>query len=242
MKKVFACLFTLLSLVLFTMSAWAGAPTDAVRTGLDKMIAIVHDPQYPEGDSLSDEQIDRLTHTVAEVFDYGELTKRAVGPAWRGFTPREREELTATFRTLLEKTYITKLEKNFLNELKAVNTASVHFNGEKIQAPHAMVFTSFQLKEKQLEVNFRLIDKKGRWMVYDIIGEGLTLLGVYKDDFRAALARMSPEEFMGELQKKIKDLDSGKAEGKSLPDAGAPLKAAEHTAVQPAAQEAGITL
>ncbi|MGE4552615.1 MAG: phospholipid-binding protein MlaC [Desulfovibrionaceae bacterium] len=236
MKKSVFSVVALLGLLLTSGLAQAGVPTDTVRTGLDKLIAIVHDPRYTEAKLLGEDQVRQLSGAVAEFFDYGELTKRAVGPAWRGFTDAEREELTSTFRTLLEKTYIKKLEKSFLDELKAFSTDSVRFNDEKVKPPFAMVFTTFLLKDKQIEVNFRLIDKQGKWMVYDIIGEGLTLLGVYKDDFQAALAKMTPEEFVVQLQNKIKDVEAGKLEDETLLDTGAPTDGKGGSATQPAAQ------
>lgn len=236
MKKRF---FVILALLLMTFAAnvaQAGMPTDTVKAGLDKLIAIVHDPKYADKNLLGEEQVRQLSAAVGEFFDYGELTKRAVGPAWKGFTDAEREELTSTFRTLLEKTYIKKLEKSFIDELKAFSTDSVRFNDEKVKPPFAMVFTTFMLKDKQIEVNFRLIDKDGTWMVYDIIGEGLTLLGVYKDDFQSALAKMTPEEFVVQLQNKIKDVEAGKLDDQTLLDTGKATDGKGETATQPVAQ------
>lgn len=219
MKK-FVCL-TLLACLLVTTAyaAAAKSPTQTLKEGMDKLVAIVHDPVYNVEGTLPEEQVKRLSQTVAQFFDYDELTKRAVGRAWLSFTPQEQADLTDAFRGLLEKTYLKKLETKFLDDLKTFEADSILYHEEKIKGDKAMVFTTFNLKDTTLEVNFRLIEKNGVWMVYDIIGEGVTLLGVYKDDFQAALTKMSPEEFVLELKKKTQDVEEGKVDPTFLDNA-----------------------
>jgi len=209
MKKILSLTLLAVLLVGSAQAALAKGPTQTIKEGMDKLVAIVHDPMFDVEGDLPSEQVDRLSATVAEFFDYDELTKRAVGRAWLSFTEQQRQDLTAAFRGLLEKTYLKKLETKYLDDLKAFSTDSIVYHDEKIKGDKAMVFTTFDLKESDLEVNFRLIENGGQWMVYDIIGEGVTLLGVYKDDFQAALAKMTPEEFVEELKRKTADVDNG---------------------------------
>ena len=202
-----ACLF-----IASAQAAMSGTPTQTLKEGLDRLVTIVHDPVYDLEGTLPEEQVERLSEAVSHYFDYRELTKRAVGRAWLSFTPKQQQDMIAAFRGLLEKTYLKKLETKFLDELKAFDTESIIYHDEKIKGDKAMVFTTFNLSDSSLEVNFRLVNQNDGWMIYDIIGEGVTLLGVYKDDFQAALVKMTPEEFVEELKRKTQDVVEGKVE------------------------------
>lgn len=212
MKKIAAFLALTCLLVASAQAAPAKSPTQTLKEGLDKLITIVHDPVYDLEDTLPEEQVARLSEAVSHFFDYQELTKRSVGRVWLSFTEQQQRDMVAAFRDLLEKTYLKKLETKFLDELKVFNEESVIYHDEKIRGDKSMVFTTFSLSDSTLDVNFRLIEKNGAWMVYDIIGEGVTLLGVYQDDFQAALAKMTPEEFIEELKRKTRDVVEGKVD------------------------------
>lgn len=216
MKRIITIGIMLLALGLAAGAVQAEAsaktPTQTLQTALDELLAILQDPRYDTKDGISEKQLEVLRTTVHKFFDFGELTKRAVGRPWLGFTDRQRDELTGVFTQLLEKTYLRKLNTEYLHELAAFDKSSIRFVDEQIKGNKAMVYTSFQLTEEPLEVNFRLIERDGQWWAYDVIGEGLTLLGIYQDEFKNVLVNQSPDDLIALLQEKIRAIDEKRDE------------------------------
>lgn len=203
----------LLLLLLAAGPAQAGQPIQTLKDGLDELLVVLKDPQYTLGEEgVSEKQLDALRDVVFSFFDFRELTRRAVGKTWLTFTPEQQEELTKTFTKLLEKTYILKLNQEFLNELETFNVDSIDFLEEKIRGNLAMVNTTLHLSDKDLAVDFKLIRKQERWWVYDIIGEGLTLLGIYRDEFRSALLKQTPDELIASLKERIASIEQKREE------------------------------
>ncbi|MBU1247881.1 MAG: ABC transporter substrate-binding protein [Proteobacteria bacterium] len=213
MKKIIA--IPLLLVFLCAVPAYGGQPTQTLKVGLDELLTVLKDPQYATEEGVSDEHLEALRGVVFNFFDFGELTRRAVGKTWTTFTDDQRERLVKVFTKLLEKTYIRKLNTQFLEELNGFDGKSIQYLEEKVQGKLAMVNTKLKLTDKELAVDFKLISKQDKWWVYDIIGEGLTLLGIYKDDFRSALLKQTPDELIASLEQRIKDIEAGRADAQA---------------------------
>ncbi|MEF2143840.1 MAG: ABC transporter substrate-binding protein [Desulfovibrionaceae bacterium] len=215
MKQLSSVCAALLLVLLCSAPALAGQPSQDLREGLDRVLAILQDTSYDTTEGVSQKQVDAMREVVYTFVDFRELTKRAVGRPWLNFTDTQRNDLTAVFTELLEKTYLRKLNTEYLGELKSFSPDSISYLDEQVKGDKAMVYTRFQLSDKPLDVNFRMI-KKDKWWAYDVIGEGLTLLGIYKDEFKNVLVNQSADDLINILRDKIKAIEEGReAEGGS---------------------------
>ncbi len=199
----------LLLTVFLAAPAHAESPTQALKTGLDDLLLVLKDPAYAHEEGVSQANLEVLREVVFSFFDFRELTRRAVGKTWNTFSVEQRGKLTTVFTKLLEKTYIKKLNTEFIKEFDNFESESIKFKEEKIQGKLAMVYTILCLTDKELSVDFKLIRKQEKWWVYDIIGEGLTLLGIYKDEFRSVLLKKTPDELISDIEQRIKKIEEG---------------------------------
>ena len=78
MKKSIALILLSCLLAATAYAVPAKSPTQTLQEGMDKLVAIVHDPVYDVEGVLPEEQVKRLSEAVSHFFDYAELTKRAV--------------------------------------------------------------------------------------------------------------------------------------------------------------------
>ncbi|MCM0754686.1 ABC transporter substrate-binding protein [Desulfovibrio aminophilus] len=200
-------LFSIVSVALFGLlaaSAWAGVPTDTVKEGVDKVITILQDPKYKGAKVISGEQLDRLRAAVRQFFDFEELTARAVGRPWLKFTPQQQKDLSSSFQELLEKTYISKFE--------GYNGEKFDYQKEMAQGNLAFVQSQVQANDgKLLSVNFRLIQKDGHWLIYDVIGEGISIMEIYRSQFAQELQNGTPDSLIGKVRDRVADIAAGKA-------------------------------
>jgi phospholipid transport system substrate-binding protein len=62
-------------------SAWAGPPTDQLRAGLDRVVKILHDPELA-GEQRTDQRRAAIGRVADEIFDFGDMARRSLGPHW----------------------------------------------------------------------------------------------------------------------------------------------------------------
>ncbi len=160
--------------------------------------------------------IPKATRIVKEILEPHVDADRAamliLGKHWRTATPQQRERFKDEFRTLLIRTYATAF-----NEYKDWNIRYL-----PLQAPAAekkvMVRTEIlQPGAKPVAVDYRMIEEKGTWKVYDVLIEGISLVQNYRTTFSEDIART------GSLDSVINELAKRNAEGSKASNNGASL-------------------
>ena len=100
---------TLLVAPLAARDATAGAPTDQLRTQVDRVLKLLDDGALKAPDKAKDRRV-AVRKVADEIFDFGETARRSLGRHWAARTPQERDEFVKLFGDLLERSYISKIE------------------------------------------------------------------------------------------------------------------------------------
>ncbi|HEU5305545.1 MAG TPA: ABC transporter substrate-binding protein [Gemmatimonadales bacterium] len=174
--------------------AAAGPPTDQLRTQIDRVIKTLEDPALQkEGKVL--ERRKAVRKIAEEIFDFGETAKRSLGRHWQGRTPAEREEFVQLFADLLERSYIGKVE--------LFNGERITYTGETIDGDLAMVRTRIITKQgTEIPVDYRLHKRGERWLVYDVVIEGVSLVANYRTQFNKIIQTSSYQELVKKMRTK----------------------------------------
>jgi phospholipid transport system substrate-binding protein len=174
--------------------ALAGVPTDQLRTQVDRVIKTLEDPQLKhEGKTVERRQTVR--RIADEIFDFGETAKRSLGRHWQARTPSEREEFVLLFADLLERSYISKIE--------LFNGERVTYIGETIDGDIATVRTRLITKQAtEIPVEYRMRKRGERWLVYDVIIEGVSLVANYRTQFNKIIQTSSFQDLVKKMKGK----------------------------------------
>jgi phospholipid transport system substrate-binding protein len=188
-----AALGTLLALVVAIASpAVAGAPTDSIRQRVDEVVRVLDDPALK---SKPAERHAAVRKIAEEIFDYPDTARRALGPHWNARTPQEREEFTRLFTEILDKAYIGKIA--------LYQGEKVRFTGETLDGDEATVKTRIVTRQgSEMPVDYRLHLKDGRWLVYDVIIEGVSLVSNYRTQFNKVVQTDSYQALVQKLRAK----------------------------------------
>ncbi len=179
---------------------WAAAPGDIIMETIDRGMAVLRDPSLSSEDKFS-ERRDKLWAEISPIFDFEEMSKRALGKHWSGRTSEEREEFIRLFTRILRDTYVGKTD--------AYSGESIEFLRERQSGNRSKVQTNFITKRGQeISVDFSLIKKDEKWEIYDMIIEGISLVNNYRSQFREILKKSSYEELVQKIKVK-KDIDQG---------------------------------
>ena len=136
-----------------------------------------------------------LRQIAAERFDYRKMTQLCLGRYWNDRTDKEKKEFTRLFSALLEDTYMAKIE-SYTDE-------KVVFLTERKAKKKAQINTKIVTDSVEIPINYRMYQKsEGNWMVYDLVIEGVSLVGNYRSQFGQILDNRSYEELVAKLKEK----------------------------------------
>jgi phospholipid transport system substrate-binding protein len=156
--------------------AWAGAPTEQLRTQIDRVIKVLEDPEMAKEARLVERRT-MIRRVANDIFDFTETTRRSLGPHWHAGTPQEREEVTRLYTDLLERSYIGKIEM--------YSGEKIQFLGDTIDGDQATVRTRLVTRQgMDIPVDYRMHRVPGdRWLTYDVAIEGVSLVANYRAQF-----------------------------------------------------------
>jgi phospholipid transport system substrate-binding protein len=179
-----------LVLLLGAAGAQASPAGDQFKTDLDRVLKVIGETegQAPEARRAA------LRSAAEPVFDWREMASRTLATHWQARSEAERAEFTRLFTDLIERAYIAKVER-YTGE-------PVKFVGERVEGSLAMVQTRLvAAKGPEIPMDYRLIEKDGRWRVYDVVIEGVSLVANYRTQFDRVIRSSS----YAELIKRLKD-------------------------------------
>ncbi|WP_229590697.1 ABC transporter substrate-binding protein [Pseudodesulfovibrio sediminis] len=183
----------------------AQTPKARIQEGMDNLIAMLSDPKMQEPEH-HDEAIAELRKVAEQFIDFGLVTKFAVGRPWLDMSPQMRTDLTNAFVRLLERSY--------LKRIPAYEGQRIEYKNEVVSGKKAKVLTEIFDKDKKIIVEFRLRIVDGRWMIYDVVAEGVSLVMNYRSQFSAVLDSGTPEDLLRLINEKVEKIDEvQKSEG-----------------------------
>jgi len=170
--------------------------TSQLKDTIEKVIKIVQDEALDK-----DKQARRvaLRKTIAERFNYRQMVMRSLAKNWDARSDQERQEFIALFKSLLENSYANKLE--------AYKDEEINYLDEMIKGKYALVKTEVVRKSSTIGVDYKLIQEKGSWQVYDFVIEGVSMIRNYRSQFTKIIRRDSYEVLVQKLTDKINELE-----------------------------------
>ncbi|MCP4719980.1 MAG: ABC transporter substrate-binding protein [Desulfobacteraceae bacterium] len=188
----------LILIVIFIVSSAGGASAsparDQLKQSIDSILAVLKNPEF-KSESQKEKRRDMLGKIVEERFDFEKMSQLSLARYWKERTQDEKSEFVALFGRLLKDTYITKME-GYTDE-------KVIFLKERRKKTKVQIDTKIITQTIEIPINYRMFTRENdQWMVYDVVIEGVSLIGNYRSQFGQILERDSFEELMDKLKKK----------------------------------------
>jgi phospholipid transport system substrate-binding protein len=198
--RAMAAVVVMTAAMAWTISpAWAGAPTDQLRGRVDRVLRTLEDAELKQEGRLLQRRA-AIREIAYEIFDFRELSQRALARHWQARTPAERDEFVQLFADLLERTYIRQIEQYSGGE-------RIQFLAESAEGDQATVRTKIVTKAgTEIPVDYRMHRVGERWLVYDVAIEGVSLVSNYRAQFDRII-RGGSYKVLAEKLKAKKDED-----------------------------------
>jgi len=196
LEVALACLLVLL----VAGETWAGLATDQLKGAIDRVVKTIDDPAYKGEDKATARR--RAVRKVAnDIFDFSEIARRSLARHWQPLTDKQREEFVMLFADLLERSYISKIE--------LYGGEKILYTGERVEGDQASVATRIITKNgTDVPIDYRMLKRGDRWLVYDVNIEGVSLVSNYRTQFNKIIQTASYNDLVQKMRTKQDQLVS----------------------------------
>ncbi|HXJ80363.1 MAG TPA: ABC transporter substrate-binding protein [Candidatus Methylomirabilis sp.] len=178
----------------------AGIPTDQLKGAIDRVVKTLEDPAL-KGEGKLPERRRAIRKVADDIFDFTEISRRALARHWQGLSEKQRDEFVGLFADLLERSYISKIE--------LYGGEKIVYANERVDGDVATVGTKIITKNgTDVPVDYRMAKRGPRWLVYDVNIEGVSLVSNYRTQFNKIIQTASYDELVHKLKNKQDELVS----------------------------------
>ena len=169
------------------MAATAG-PREVVQTAVGRVIAAM------QQDSGREHARAEIRKAAASLFDFEEMARRTLTRHWSGRAPQEQAEFVRLFTDLLERSYMGRIE-NWSGE-------KIVYTTEAVDGSFASVRSKIITRRAEVAIEYRLLQRDGRWRVYDVLMDGVSFVATYRSEFERIIQQSSWSGLMDKLRKR----------------------------------------
>ena len=170
------------------MAAGAG-PREVVQTAVTRVVvAMNEDPGRLQART-------EIRKAAASLFDFEEMARRTLTRHWAGRAPEEQAEFVRLFTDLLERSYIGRIE--------SWSGEKILYTGETVDGTFASVRSKIITRRAEVALEYRLLQRDGRWRVYDVLIDGVSFVSTYRSEFDRIIQQSSWDGLMDKLRKRV---------------------------------------
>src|SRR5947207_1158343 len=137
---------------------------------------------------------------IPDMVDVRGAAAAALEHEWDVRTPAERDEFTRLFAELLERGLGARLAGN----VNPVNGILMTWQGETRVNDEARVATVVESRDgRKIIVVYRMTERRGRWLVRDVVVDGISTTDNYRSQFKRVLRQGSYATLVAQLRAKL---------------------------------------
>lgn len=175
------------------------SPLEVIRSGTDRALEVLRSCPPDASREQIRERREMILEIVYDYFNFEEMARRSLGRHGKYQSSEDLEKFTDLLEQLLFNTYINRVDSYTCRDEEVV------YVGEEIEGKYAQVKTRVVgVKDADIPVVYRMRIRDGKWWVYDIVVEGISLVNNYRSQFNSVLAENSFDELIKQLEEKVK--------------------------------------
>ena len=168
--------------------AATASPLDVVETAVTRVIvAMQEDPGREQARA-------EIRQAAASLFDFDEMARRTLTRHWAVRSPQEQAEFVVLFTGLLERSYLGRIE--------SWSGEKIVYTSETIDGAFASVRSKIITRRAEIDIEYRLRQRDGRWRVYDVLMDGVSFVSTFRSAFDRIIQQSSWAGLMDKLRKR----------------------------------------
>jgi phospholipid transport system substrate-binding protein len=165
-------------------------PTEVLQNALRQVVAVLEEEA---GARALDRRRAELRRIADRLFDVHDMARRSLGRHWSERTREEQDEFVRAFRELVEGAYVARIEQ--------VAGERVIWGAESIDGEVATVRSRMASRQGEVSLHYRMRLVGGRWAVFDVIVDGISLVSSYRSQFARIIQTASYEELLRRMRR-----------------------------------------
>jgi phospholipid transport system substrate-binding protein len=165
-------LLFILGTVRFSNAAPVDDPAPMLHGWIDEVLSIAYSGHGAENLAA------RVRPSLERTFAFDLVTRQAMGPGWRQFSPPEQKRVTDLFTELVIRTYSARVVGT--QRPKITYGATVEIGADRREISTRVIPTN---GTEPIAVVYRLIKLPAGWRVYDVLIEGVSFVANYRAQF-----------------------------------------------------------
>lgn len=174
-----------------TVRASTEEAENRLKASVDKVVAVAK--SAPDRKAL----IAGVKPVLESILSFDAMTRRAVGPGWRQFTPEQQKEAIRLFTTLILRTYTAKFTPGELPGVEYKTASSPAPN--RVEIPTTSLY-----KGSRYDVIYRLEETDGApWRITDVVIEGVSMVANYRTQFDSQFKQGGADAVIAALNRSV---------------------------------------
>ncbi|CAE6789827.1 ABC transporter substrate-binding protein [Nitrospira defluvii] len=173
-------------------AAWSEqGPTEAVKGTVSELLSILKELKGPTRSEARRWEIEQV---IRHHVHYEDMAKRSLGASWGQLSDVARREYVGLFVQLLRDA--------LANRMVEYSGERITYLSEQRERTFAQVKTRLVGKKVDTFIDFRLVSQDGRWLVYDAVMDGGSLVASYHAQFASIIRDASCAQLMERIKEK----------------------------------------
>lgn len=181
-------------------AAPAPSPKSVLEQALQELVRVAETSRGVSPTQLAQ----RTRPTLEKLFNFETLTKRAVGLGWKELSSDQQKRAVELFSEILILSYASRFDWD--KQLAIEFSAPVELGAGRTEVNALTRYAG-----NQVNVLYRLETSAGRWTVYDVVIEGVSLTANYRAQFDSIRQRKGGEGLIQLMQETLKQASAKKS-------------------------------
>lgn len=187
--------FLIIALLTFAQPAKAEeSPMAELKSTADRILAIIVDESI-SGPGAMKKKLDMAWEIIQDYFADEEMTRRTMAKHWKPLTQEQKKEFIYLYSQLLRRSYVSKLE--------LFEGQEISYDKERLEGEYAKIDTSLKYHGENIPLGYSLIKSDGRWKIYDMVIDGVSLIANYRRQFNKIIRKEGYEGLVKRLKNKL---------------------------------------
>ena len=188
-------LFLLLAFVPLNLWGDDSGPQQQLEASINCLLDVLRDESL-KGDEKQNLRRERIAEVVFLQFNMRRMAKLSLGRDWKSLSEAERRHFTELFRDILKKSYVATID-GYADE-------KISYRKEIIKGAKAEVRTMVISRTRgEIPLNYKLQVKEGKWLIYDVIIENVSLVRNYRSQFGPIMKKKGFVGLIAQMEKKV---------------------------------------
>ena len=170
------------------------SPTAELKKAVDQVLAIIVDDSVT-GPGAMKKKLEKAWALINQYFADQEMTRRVMAKYWKERNDQEKKEITHLFSELLRRSYLSRLE--------LFEGQEIFYDKETVTDETVKIDSHLMYHGERIPIGYSLIKKDGKWMVYDMVIDGVSLIANYRRQFSKIIRKEGYPGLVKRLQTKL---------------------------------------